>query len=98
MERVTTVAVGTLATLVIANVWVSFQVWRADEYTRKQALLQLVIIWLVPVVGAALIGGVLYSERRRADVSDRSELERDEKATCLETKFIPGHSSADHAP
>jgi hypothetical protein len=58
--------------LVFVNLLVCFALARAESLTRQQALLQGVIVWLVPVLGAAIIGTFLWSEahpRRRLDAT-----------------------------
>jgi hypothetical protein len=38
--------------LVVSNVGVTLTIARSDSYTRNQKLLQSVIVWLLPIIGA----------------------------------------------
>jgi phosphate/sulfate permease len=63
--------------LIIVNCAVSAYVVRAPVYGVRQKVSQILIIWLVPVFGAALCGYFLYSDRRaivhrRPESSDSS--------------------------
>jgi hypothetical protein len=48
--------------LVVANTIVSVAVARAEDLARSQVLAQLAVVWLIPVLGAAVIGTFLWSE------------------------------------
>jgi hypothetical protein len=50
--------------------WLTFRVFRSGLYERKQKLLQVQLIWLLPIVGAALVFSVLREDdaaQQRAD-------------------------------
>jgi hypothetical protein len=53
------------------QVWVSWMVLRYSEYSRAQRIAQLLLVWLVPVIGAVAVHLVLYGftarVRRRDD-------------------------------
>jgi hypothetical protein len=50
-------ALAILIGLVIATyqMWVSILIFRAVEYTGSQKLVQIILVWLFPVLGAVLL-------------------------------------------
>ncbi|MDQ7998185.1 MAG: hypothetical protein AAGC76_20265 [Luteibacter sp.] len=52
-ERVYFVLACIAAVVLTADVFASVVIWRSDFYSSRQRALQLVLVWLVPVVGAA---------------------------------------------
>ena len=58
-----TVSIG-IALLVVLNLWVSWRVRRDELSSGGQKLIQLLIVWLVPIVGALL---ALHVQRRHGD-------------------------------
>ncbi len=52
-----------LATVVALNVALSVAVVRSGTYSRSQVCAQFALIWGVPVLGALLVGLVLWSLR-----------------------------------
>ena len=74
------VVLGSLCFLVIANAWISWRVMRASVYELRQKLLQLALVWLVPVLGLVIVWLVLRSaeheavtERLTTDLASRSD-------------------------
>ena len=68
------VLISLLGLLVIANVVVSVGVVRSPFYDRSQKLFQLLIVWFVPILGAALAWSfvrTVASERATTDLTDR---------------------------
>jgi hypothetical protein len=61
-----------VAVLAVASfqAWLTARVFRSGLYERKQKLLQVQLIWLLPIVGAALVFSVLREDdaaQRTAD-------------------------------
>ena len=54
------IAVVTVAALVLFNVYVSIRVLTHDGLSRPQKALQIVFIWLLPLVGAVLVESIVF--------------------------------------
>jgi hypothetical protein len=50
--------------LVIVNVIVTVTVFRSESYDLRQKLLQALVIWLVPIIGAALLWYTVREDTR----------------------------------
>ena len=48
--------------LLLLNVLVSLAIVRSRLFTGRQLLAQHTIVWLVPVLGAILVGGIVWSQ------------------------------------
>ena len=61
------VVLGTLLLIGIAvyQVRTTLRVWRSRAFDRPQKVAQSRLIWLLPVIGAAIVGSVLEDEERR---------------------------------
>jgi hypothetical protein len=79
----TVVTAIVLAVIAIANICVSVAVFRSDYYGAGQKSLQALLIWLLPVLGAAAVGVFLYSQRDSPKFDTRAYPERSEKAKLL---------------
>jgi cytochrome c-type biogenesis protein CcmH/NrfF len=59
------------AAVTVYQVWVSWMVLRYSAYSRAQRIAQLLLVWLVPVIGALAVHLVIYGftvrARRRDD-------------------------------
>ncbi|MCG7979771.1 MAG: hypothetical protein N0E58_16765 [Candidatus Thiodiazotropha endolucinida] len=44
-----------IAFLIALNIYASFRVLRSIEFENAQKLFQIIVIWLLPLIGAALI-------------------------------------------
>jgi membrane protein implicated in regulation of membrane protease activity len=53
-----------LIALACANMLVSFRVARSDLFARRQIVWQIILVWLLPVIGFTLIGLFLRNEER----------------------------------
>jgi hypothetical protein len=53
------------AVLFGANALGSYAVGRSDFYDSRQKTVQIVLVWLLPIVGVLLVGGVLWSNYAR---------------------------------
>ena len=62
------IAVSALIVLIATNVFVTVSLWRSQFYSRGRRLAQLALIWVVPVLGSALVWYILRegSATRRA--------------------------------
>jgi hypothetical protein len=52
--------------VVAFQTWLTARVWRSNLYEREQKLWQLKLIWLLPVLGAAIVFSVLSQEDEAA--------------------------------
>jgi len=85
-----------LGGLLLANIVVSIAVVRAHYYSGRQKLAQVVVVWLLPLVGAVAIGVFLYSQRDNTMFDTRAYPEPSEKATAHTIhESVQGH---EHAP
>ena len=55
------VIVGILA----FQAWTTRRVWRSSSFERPQKVAQSQLIWLLPLIGAAIVGAVLEDEDKR---------------------------------
>jgi len=60
------------------QVWVTFRLAKAVEYSRVQKLSQFALIWLIPILGAALVHFVLSSGGQPERPADRAFIRQDE--------------------
>ena len=70
MNNIQLIVVAVLIAMLGYQVWASIYVYRAAEYDVKQRAAQLMIIWLAPVIGAALCHLFLRNSRRYESRSD----------------------------
>ena len=70
------------AALIGLNAFITYAVGRSALYSSRQKAFQIGLLWLLPVFGSMLVGGVLWSN------SDRSVSPR--HATDLESGAIGG--------
>jgi tellurite resistance protein TehA-like permease len=62
MERTQIVlAVGAIAA-VLFQVWVSVQLLRSTLYEPSQKRLQMLVVWLIPVIGAVIVQSMMRSD------------------------------------
>jgi len=54
-----------LLAIVAYQVRTTLRVWRCRAFDRPQKMAQSRLIWLVPFIGAAIVGAVLEDEERR---------------------------------
>ncbi len=66
---------GVAATILFgANVACSYAVGRSDFYDSRQKGVQIALVWLLPLFGLLLVGGILWSNYERPSTSaDHSE-------------------------
>ena len=63
------------AILLGANAVGSYAVGRSDFYDSRQKRVQIALVWLFPIFGLLLVGGVLWSNYERpSPAGDRAEL------------------------
>ena len=63
-----------LAILFGANAFGSFAVGRSDFYDSRQKKVQIALVWLIPVFGLLLVGGILWSNYERpSSTGDHAE-------------------------
>lgn len=56
-----------LAAVAAFQIWLTVRVFRSKLYERRQKLMQVPLIWLVPVLGA----GIVFSVLRADDAAER---------------------------
>ena len=66
-----------VAIVLAYQLYVTFRVTRATEYSRTQKLIQMTLIWVLPVLGAGLCHAVLYTMTDRSRPTDKKYLEDD---------------------
>lgn len=72
-------ALAALSTLAFANAWVSGGALRSSAYESRQKLLQLALVWFLPLLGLGAVWALLReaenercaSERLTTDLADR---------------------------
>lgn len=62
MHRGSWFGVALLLAALVFQIWVTWRLRRTPIYDRSQKQAQAKLIWLVPVVGAAIVFSVLVSE------------------------------------
>ena len=61
-----------IAVLIAAfQLWVSVQLFRASHYEPLQKWLQLLLIWLIPLLGAIVVQSMMRSEGRPPYVPEK---------------------------
>ena len=89
-------ALAVLGALFIANLGVSVAVWRANYFNSRQKFAQIGVVWLLPLLGAILIGVFLYSQRDNPAFDTRTFPETSQKAVAFTIgESLQGH---DHSP
>ena len=89
-------AVFVVISALAADVWVTIAVSRSVYYSRRQKKIQVCIVWVVPLVGALLVGVFLYSQRDNPMFDTRAYPERPEKATPITIEAsLHGHGHGD---
>ncbi len=73
-----------LLALLAINAAVTVAIARSGYYEGRQLLAQAAIIWLVPVIGAVIVGVFLRVQRESSTFDTRAFPEPDEKAAVLE--------------
>lgn len=91
----------TLAALASLDLIASLLVLFNRSYTGKQRLLQLGIIWLLPLVGALICIGVAWSDRASLAVrSTFDPLHKPSDGSIIDASGLPGthlrHGENDH--
>lgn len=84
MSLALVLALAIILGLIAANTVVSMAVARSVYYSSGQKTIQIAIFWLLPAVGAALIGVFLYSQRDNPIHDTRAYPENSEKAVAIE--------------
>jgi hypothetical protein len=75
MHRGTWLGVSLLLAALAFQIWVTVRLRRTQIFDRSQKSAQTKLIWLVPVVGAAIVFSVLVSEEQY----DRKEEPKDDR-------------------
>ncbi len=79
-----TVILIALLALMAVNTAVSAAVVRSGYYERRQVMAQTAIIWLVPVMGALIVGVFLRAQRDASPFDTRACPDYSENAVPLE--------------
>jgi hypothetical protein len=64
MHRGSWFGIALLVSALAFQIWVSWRLRRSTIYDRSQKTAQAKLIWLVPVVGAAIVFSVMVSEEQ----------------------------------
>jgi hypothetical protein len=70
MSEIQYVGVALVGALVLYQMFVSIIIFRADEYGSFQRIVQLVIVWLMPLFGAIGCHMFLRSQRAQSPPKD----------------------------
>ena len=54
-----------LAAIVAYQVRTTLRVWRSNAFDRPQKVAQSRLIWMLPLIGAVIVGAVLEDEEKR---------------------------------
>jgi hypothetical protein len=54
-----------LVAILVFQVRTTVRVWRSGAFDKPQKMAQSRLIWLLPLIGAAIVGAVLEDEERR---------------------------------
>jgi hypothetical protein len=65
VDRASVVGAIVLLVVVLFQLRVTTRVWRSRSFDRPQKMAQSKLIWLLPLVGAALVASVLEEEDER---------------------------------
>jgi len=85
-----------IGALLIANLGVSIAIGRSGYFASNQKVAQIVVVWLLPLIGAVLVGVFLYSQRDNPRFDTRTFPETSEKAIAATvSESLQGH---DHSP
>lgn len=68
---------GVVSGVLLYQLYVTIRVARAAEYSRRQRMVQTILIWVLPFLGAALCHTVLYTTTDRSRPTDKKYLEDD---------------------
>lgn len=60
----TAIYAGVILVIVIINVAASLYIGRAPAYARSQKRNQIILIWLLPIIGAAIFSYFLWLDRK----------------------------------
>ena len=63
--------------VLVYQLYVTIRVARSAEYSRRQRMIQTMLIWFLPLLGAAFCHTVLYTTTDRSQPTDRKYLEDD---------------------
>lgn len=69
--------IGTIVLTVLLNLVVCYVIMRAPAYTAVQKLIQILLVWLIPIAGAVAFFWFLWQDRRRAQAVGYVEYESD---------------------
>jgi hypothetical protein len=78
-----------IGALVLYNLYATVLVVRAEVYERGQKIRQIVIIWLLPLVGAVLVRLALNAAERTPKPVDRAFIPQEPNAET-DARNIPG--------
>jgi len=84
--------VSAVGLLVVTNIAASIYVARAPRYERSQTIAQIILIWVLPIIGAVICIVFLYQDRNalRRETGDASSL-TDSNASAIHKTW--GHGS-----
>jgi hypothetical protein len=85
--------VVSIVTIVVIDLWATATVVRSDMFAPLQKLMQIVLVWLVPLLGAYLVFGIARppeTEKFEIDLATRTGPEGD-----IGIQSLPDHSGVD---
>jgi len=60
----TTILIAVLVVVLALNIFASIYVGRAPAYEKAQKVAQIILIWALPVIGATIVIGFLWNDRK----------------------------------
>jgi hypothetical protein len=66
LDRASVIGAIVLLVVVLFQLRVTTRVWRSQAFDRPQKMAQSKLIWLLPLIGAALVASVLEEEDERS--------------------------------
>jgi hypothetical protein len=55
MDRIGIIILVIAASLVFANAWVTYVIYKSDKYERVQKAFQVILIWIIPIFGVSFV-------------------------------------------
>lgn len=84
-----------IVSLIVANALVTVAVARSHYYGGCQKAIQVLLVWIFPLLGAVAVGVFLYSQRDNPMFNTRAYSEPNEEATSYPIhETVQGHDDA----
>lgn len=64
--------------VIIYQIFVSIRIYHAEEYERAQRLIQITLIWCIPIVAAFVLHSFLRNQRKISQVKINNVIAQDQ--------------------